>query len=90
MGFSSLLILLISLLGCFNFCYAGFYFPKLNAKFTYKKTMTSNFSDLVKYEVYGMNVFEMYENGIFTHIYLMYNESYQKTYFNVWDQNSTI
>lgn len=40
-----------------NYTQSGLYFPKLHLKFTYSKKIPSNFTDLVKYEVDGANVF---------------------------------
>lgn len=36
---------------------AKLYFPELNHKFTLQKNVTSNFTNMVKYEVYGINAF---------------------------------
>lgn len=57
MAFNPLLILVISLLALLNYTQSGLYFPKLHLKFTYSKKIPSNFTDLVKYEVDGANVF---------------------------------
>jgi len=36
---------------------AKLYFPELNHKITLQKNVTSNFTNMVKYEVYGINAF---------------------------------
>jgi len=35
----------------------GFYFPLLNYKYNYTKPIQSNFSDLLRYELYGVNTY---------------------------------
>ena len=57
MAFNPLFILVISLLALLNYTQSALYFPKLHLKFTYSKKIPSNFTDLVKYEVDGANVF---------------------------------
>ncbi len=39
-----------------------YYFSNLNFKFTYNKTYPSNISDLIKYDINRLSIYELYPN----------------------------
>ncbi len=65
-----------------------YYFSNLNFKFTYNKTYPSNISDLIKYDVNRLNIYELYPNKTLVYTDLQKSSYSQKTYFNSGDINS--
>ncbi len=46
------------------------------------KTIATNFSQILRYEINGLNAFEFYEDGSFIHTYLGDSDHYQDVYFD--------
>jgi hypothetical protein len=89
MSFGWLLSSLLLWVSFVQLSMSAVYFPTLSHKFTFNKRWTAGNNSLTQYQVDGQNIFEVYDHGVFNHIYLSEQKTYQNTYFDSSDPNST-